>query len=155
MGGDTLNLKIDSSIPFSLKRLHAKIVMHLVIFRWLCLRGFYGISRILVTYLSLFSRHVSFNSLCCQSASFHYGDERKDGTEKRAKTVLFIRGGHRYVHNHNICSRKIETASYAQFSFYGWSTAVVQGPFLDGTRDKNHDGLQISSPTSTMPWMYG
>src|SRR5258708_19746244 len=92
---------------------------------------------------------------CCQSASFHYGDERKDGTEKRAKTVLFIRGGHRYVHNDNICSRKIETASYAQLSFYGWSTAVVQGPFLDGTRDKNHDGLQISSTTSTMPWVYG
>ena len=75
---------------------------------------------------------------CCQSAD-----------------CLFIRGGHRYVHNHNICSRKIETASYAQLSFYGWSTAVVQGPFLDGTRDKNHDGLQTSSPTSTMPRVYG
>ena len=67
MGGDTLNLKIDSSVPFSLKRLHAKIVMHLVIFRWLCLRGFYGISRILVTYLSLFSRHASFNSLAVRA----------------------------------------------------------------------------------------
>src|SRR5579859_4101445 len=32
--------------------------MHLVIFRWLCLRGFYGISRILVIYPSLFSRHT-------------------------------------------------------------------------------------------------
>ena len=48
------------SNPFSFVTLvHSKTVMHLVIFRWLCLRGFYSISRILVTYLSLYFQHVS------------------------------------------------------------------------------------------------
>lgn len=38
-----------------------KIVMDLVIFRWLCLRGFYGVLRILMTYLCPFSQPASFN----------------------------------------------------------------------------------------------
>src|SRR5258708_36228535 len=50
-------------IPFSLKQLHSKIVMHLVIFRLPCLWGFYGMSCIFLTYVFLFFSHDSFSSI--------------------------------------------------------------------------------------------
>src|SRR5260370_32275449 len=49
-------------IPFSLKQLHSKIVMHLVIFRWPCLWGFYGMCHIIVPYLFLFFQTAFFSS---------------------------------------------------------------------------------------------
>ncbi len=57
----------------SLKQLHAKIVMHLVIFRWPYLRSFYSMSRILVTYLCIFSRHASFYLLAIRVSVFITG----------------------------------------------------------------------------------
>ena len=47
-----------------------KIVMHLFIFGWLCLRVIYRTSRILVLYHSRYSRLISFNLLATRGVSF-------------------------------------------------------------------------------------
>ena len=65
--------------------------MHLVIFRWPCLRGFYSRSRILVLYI--FRGMLGLQFACYQQASCYDGDERKERAEKSTLTVLlFVEG---------------------------------------------------------------